>query len=152
MLRSRGSIGTGRSNGEDLEAQLGFGTEKNALKSRRGATMGLARRQFVSLRHTWRLLPASSKVIVFMFSSFLIIHVVLGTLDVWFHYYGLGGSGDKSDALDMTSFAVVINTYRRPRMLQEAVTHYADSCGKKFGVSQVCTNDTNCFKIHKLRS
>ncbi|KAL7575840.1 hypothetical protein ACA910_003161 [Epithemia clementina (nom. ined.)] len=35
------------------------------------------------------------------------------------------------------SFAVVINTYKRPEMLRDAVQHYGESCGRRVGVSQV---------------
>jgi len=35
------------------------------------------------------------------------------------------------------SFVVIINTYKRPEMLKLAVNHYAKTCGKEFGISQV---------------
>jgi len=44
---------------------------------------------------------------------------------------GIGNYEGKS------SFAVVINTYRRPQMLNDAVQHYAETCGKKYRVGQV---------------
>ena len=136
MLRPRASIGsTGRSDNVNLEDRLPLRHETSGSKSRRAAaSMGFV----VSLRHSWTLLPAISKVSVIIFSSFLISHVILGCLDVWFHYYGLGGNVDMSSTRSTaTTFAVVINTYRRPRMLQEAVTHYADTCGTTYGVAQV---------------
>jgi len=45
--------------------------------------------------------------------------------------YGIANYEGKS------SFAVVINTYRRPQMLNDAVQHYAETCGKKYRVGQV---------------
>jgi hypothetical protein len=140
MLRPRASIGsTERSNDVVSEDRLPLRHEESGSKSRRGgaSSMGCVRRQVVSLRHSWTLLPAISKVSVCIFSSFLIIHIVLGTLDVWFHYYGLGDVKHMPTRNTSAAFAVVINTYRRPRMLQEAVTHYADTCGRTFGVDQV---------------
>jgi len=35
------------------------------------------------------------------------------------------------------SFAVVINTYRRPDRLRDAVAHYAEACGMEYNVKQV---------------
>lgn len=36
-----------------------------------------------------------------------------------------------------SSFAVVINTYKRPERLKESVYHYAQTCGKEYGVGEV---------------
>lgn len=35
------------------------------------------------------------------------------------------------------SFAVVMNTYKRPEQLAEAVQHYAEFCGRQYGVAHV---------------
>ena len=132
MLRSRTRASPGRSSDDDIEAQILPLNDKSTQKSLEKRSF--LRQNFLSLRHTWTLLPIASKVIVAILVSLFIIHVVLGTLDVWFHYYGLPSSTAESDT---NSFAVVINTYKRPQMLREAVTHYADTCGRKFGVTQV---------------
>jgi hypothetical protein len=129
MLRSRTRASPGR---DDVEAQVLL-NDKSAQKATERRSLGLLRKQLLSIRHTWALLPMSSKVTASIVFFLLMMHVVLGTLDVWFHYYGVNLPGRK----ETTTFAVVINTYKRPQMLREAVSHYADTCGRKFGVDQV---------------
>ena len=36
-----------------------------------------------------------------------------------------------------SSFAVIINTFKRPKRLRNSVRYYAESCGKAYGVNQV---------------
>ncbi|VEU37523.1 unnamed protein product [Pseudo-nitzschia multistriata] len=36
-----------------------------------------------------------------------------------------------------STFAVVINTYRRPERLRKTVRHYAETCGRRYGVGRV---------------
>ena len=45
--------------------------------------------------------------------------------------------GQRRPISNESSFAVAINTYRRPEMLKDAVMHYADTCGRSVGVAQV---------------
>lgn len=135
MLRSRAS--PARDDDVDLEAQRVPLNDKSVQKSLDKRSIGFVRQRVLTLHHTWTLLPFLSKVIASIVFSLLVLHVVLGTLDVVFHYYGLMGEKAVSLNNKSTSFAVVINTYKRPRMLVEAVSHYADTCGQKFGVNQV---------------
>jgi len=79
-------------------------------------------------------LTSTWKMILSVGIAFILINVCVGTLDVLFGYYGLSGGALPAEA---GSFAVVINTYKRPQMLGDAVRHYADTCGKKFSVSKV---------------
>lgn len=42
-----------------------------------------------------------------------------------------------TSSTETTTFAVVINTYKRPERLRRAVQHYADTCGREYKVGQV---------------
>ena len=86
------------------------------------------------LRYRWSLLTTYSKVVVSIALSLVLLHVVFGSMDVFFHSYGFD---DRAGTGGQTSYAVVINTYKRPDMLHDAVLHYAAVCGPKAGVSQV---------------
>jgi hypothetical protein len=89
---------------------------------------------FLRLRHRWALMSICSKIASGFVLLFLVQHVILGVWDRFFHRIGDGVAGIKKPE---TSFAVVINTYKRPDMLREAVQHYAENCGRRAGVSQV---------------
>jgi hypothetical protein len=129
MLRSRTRASPDRNH---MEAQIPL-NDKGAQKAIERRSLGLLRQQLLAIRHAWALLPMCSKVVASIAIILLMLHVILGTLDVWFHHYGVNFSGRK----ETTTFAVVINTYKRPQMLREAASHYADTCGRKFGVDQV---------------
>lgn len=87
---------------------------------------------FRRLKYQWALLSGGSKLAATLVLLFLCQHVGLGVWDRLF--YKVGGLKEvKPEAY----FAVAINTYKRPHMLREAVQHYADSCGRHGGVSQV---------------
>ena len=105
-------------------------------EAKRFATRSSLQWALRSLRYQWSLMTLSSKLAVVLLLSLFFIHVVLGTLDVFYQSRGsIATDNNISTAPD--TYAVVINTYRRPQMLRECVLHYVDRCGKQFGISQV---------------
>lgn len=73
----------------------------------------------------------------------------------------IGDEALASSAPAETSFAVAINTFKRPDRLRGAVQHYAETCGKKAGISEVfiiwaeqgvTVPDPSSFFVKKLRT
>ena len=93
------------------------------------------------LKYHWTLMSINSKIASSFVLLFLFQHVVIGAYDQLFHRVGddalLARLKASSPIHKEKSFAVAINTYKRPDMLRDAVQHYADTCGKRAGVSQV---------------
>ena len=94
-------------------------------------------RMLRKVRYQWALLSCGSKIAATVLIVILFQHVVLGTIDVLFHRMGESKGSIQSSSPAESFFAVAINTYKRPDMLRDAVQHYADTCGKRFGVGQV---------------
>ncbi len=93
-----------------------------------------------TVQHRWRLMTVGSKVGSVVVALLIVQHVLLGVWDAWFYQTGLetdGPKGGVSASSSETNFAVVINTYKRPERLRQAVQHYADTCGRKYRVGQV---------------
>lgn len=108
-------------------------------------------------RHCRRRRAASSnkkrfQIATALFAFWLFQYLLLSTWDYCF--YQTGGivprnNNNNADAVILAAnqrqqtteesllFAVVINTYRRPERLRQAVRHYADTCGTKYNVGQV---------------
>ena len=92
------------------------------------------------LRHYWALLPFRSRLAHGLVCLFFVQHVVLGMWDILFQRMGKDGAFLQTGNVSLhssTTFAVAINTYKRPKMLREAVVHYAEKCGKEIGIDQV---------------
>lgn len=96
--------------------------------------IGVVRR----FKHQFILLPGKSKVMISLTMVVLWQHIMFSLWDQLFYQTGLLGDQvtPTSSSTEMY-FAVAINTYRRPDMLREAVQHYAETCGRETGVSQV---------------
>ena len=134
---TKGSKGPVESSNEDDGEPLlsNAAPEQPALKAqeKRYATRSSMQRTYRSIRFGWSLMTLPSKMIVGIFGALLASHVILGTIDAFF------GSSSARGVVTTTEdrYAVLINTYKRPQMLREAVLHYSDRCGKRFGVYQV---------------
>lgn len=89
-----------------------------------------------TLRLRWSLLSPYSRGMLIIFLPFLCMHFFFGTIDLFFHHYG-SKDGTSDSSKGAPNFSVVINTYKRPTQLAEAVQHYAETCGKRVGVDQV---------------
>lgn len=90
--------------------------------------------------YQWKLAKTPSKIATAILFILGIQHVLFGIWDQCFYRIGIvENSNSNKDHLKSTEehFAVVINTYKRPDMLRQAVLHYADTCGKKYNVGQV---------------
>jgi hypothetical protein len=90
------------------------------------------------LNYQCALMSIGSRIASCFVAFFLTMYIVLGTMDNLFHQFGDPSLfSAKLPVVESSSFAVAINTFKRPDMLREAVQHYASTCGKRYGVSQV---------------
>ena len=115
--------------------QINLDMESPHLKKRRRADFirgNSCRRKLREARLRWTLLSSFYRIALAFLFLVLFVHLFCVVLDLLFHRY----KGEVV-ASDEKSFAVAINTFRRPKRLKEAVKHYADTCGKRTGVNQV---------------
>ena len=86
------------------------------------------------IRIKWGVSSACTKVTITILAVVAISQITFSLLDLMYHGR-IPLSIQQKPRND--SFAVVINTFRRPQMLKEAVQHYGETCGRRMGVGQV---------------
>ena len=133
---------TGRENGCDFYD--GYGTQVYR-DSKQRHTIILSYLRKLTMR--WRIFTVPTKVVLGTVALSILLLVFVGIWDRCFYRTsvyidGLGGSQPGSSSFlsppsPSSSFAVVINTYRRPERLKRAVRHYAEDCGRQYNVGQV---------------
>ena len=81
------------------------------------------------------------RVLVLVAAVLVALSLLLALLDAMFSTYGTASQRKQASiaaaATTTSSFAVVINTYKRPDRLHMAVSHYAETCGTEYSVEQV---------------
>jgi len=84
-------------------------------------------------RVRWFLLSKRARLLVATVGAYLSFLVLVGISDQLFSSF----NSSLPAVSAATSFDVVINTYKRPQMLADAVRHYAETCGPRSGVNHV---------------
>ncbi len=103
---------------------------QNRRGVKRGKYSGSAYRRF---QLQWRLFTLTFRGRFLILALWILSMLVLRIWDQCF--YQTGGFGGQPSS--PSTFAVVINTFRRPERLQQTVRHYADTCGRNYAVGQV---------------
>lgn len=88
---------------------------------------------FQRIRYQYLLLKPVPKVVFAALGFWVFLSVLTSVWDGMFYRAGDGSPVVSKES----SFAIAINTYKRPQMLQEAVEYYANYCGKSAGISQI---------------
>jgi Glycosyl transferase family 64 domain len=95
-------------------------------------------------RSRWnRLTVKRRRFILICVLPLVVFHLAAEIIDYAFPIYGLTpekSTNDSTLSLNVAKtneFVVVINTYQRPQQLQDAVRHYAETCGPSTGIQTV---------------
>mmetsp|Transcript_119137 Transcript_119137/g.243600 ORF Transcript_119137/g.243600 Transcript_119137/m.243600 type:complete len:446 (-) Transcript_119137:1031-2368(-) len=111
----------------------GYNENKHSQSEKRRNKSGVSCiRRLVMLR---RLSNFWSKFVFFITISTILPMVFFRVWDQLFCSFGDFETGATPSV--PSSFAVVINTYRRPERLQQTVRHYAQTCGKGYDIGQI---------------
>ena len=96
------------------------------------------------VRSRWKRLTVSTRqCICFCILPLVVCYLIAEVIDSTFPIYGirLESNANKStmsfNVARTNEFVVVINTYQRPTQLQDAVRHYAETCGPSIGIETI---------------
>ena len=114
-------------------------------------------RLWIDLRFRWSLLSFGSRLCFQILFFCAVLPSMCSFGDIILGRY----RSPTEFVVDETSFAVIINTYKRPKQLQDAIAHYGSKCGKRSGVDHIYVvwaerevtppDPSTFFKSNKLR-
>uniref|UniRef100_A0A7S1Z3N2 Glycosyl transferase 64 domain-containing protein n=1 Tax=Ditylum brightwellii TaxID=49249 RepID=A0A7S1Z3N2_9STRA len=128
---------------DDLRDDKDDDEKKRRRTSWRNLTVQTALSSFLLMvRRRWSVLKKRSRLILVAIFIFMSFYSMISTMDYFYSSYGVDSvrKGRRSIQLAVPTtpaFAVVINTYKRPYLLQKAVRHYGEKCGRKNRVVQI---------------
>jgi Glycosyl transferase family 64 domain len=113
--------------------------QPETLKDRRT----LPRQILRDFRTRWyRLTPKTRRFVVLCILPIVVFYLTTEAIDEFFPRYSMPPRNDINISLLLNisrtnEFAVVVNTYQRPKQLQDAVRHYAERCGPTIGIQSI---------------